>query len=309
MSEENTNTATEEISFEAGPLDDGAIHSFAEAFLAEEDTGDAEKTSGETVQAADDEPAIEAAGDSVGEEAPKVELISPQLANLARREKALRAREATIEAQVQQQVAAQLEAVKQMAMKNPSQFFKQLGVENTEDLAAMLWADKLGDDAPDTLKNRTADARMRQQMDEMKKMQADFQRQQQDVMAAQQRDQYVAHLNGFLSSVPADMPYLQAEYESDPAATLDALCVAASNLMESGTIPNARDVGAALEKEIASIAARYSSIGKPKENQTTAPSKVSAKPSTTLSESTTSGRTSAGSWDIEQVYKDIEKML
>lgn len=236
------------------------------------------------------------------EEAPAVQ-VSPQLALLARKEKALREREVALEASITERVKAALEGLRAKATANPSEYFRELGVEKPVELAADIYYNELGDDAPAEFKAKKQQIEAAKQLTEMKRLMSEWEKKQQEASATKDRDVYVSQLNGYLQSSLQDTPYLALEFEADQVGTLDAMCQAAANMMASGgPIPSAKQVAEALNGEIEKLATRYKSIGN---NTQKAPPAAASKP---VTQTLTSKQTSGNATQVEPAF-DKERVI
>lgn len=171
-------------------------------------------------------------------------LLSEQLASLAKRERQLREREQALknaEEAAKQQASEQLV---RLAVDDPAEFYRQLGVTNPADIALSLYSSELGEDAPPEIRER---ARMTRQQREAERQMQEMQQ----FVLQQKLQAYSAQLDGFLQSGPADNPYLNKEYSRDAAGTVEAMMMVADEIATStGRIPTARQVAAELERRI-----------------------------------------------------------
>jgi hypothetical protein len=233
--------------------------------------------------------------------------VSPQLALLAKKEKSLREREAAVETRVKEEVERQvkeaLESLRLEASQNPKEYLKKLGFERPVDVAADIYYDELGDDAPAEFKAKKQQIQANKQLAEMKRLVAEFEHKQAEAQSVKERDVYISQLNGYLQASLEGQPYLAAEYEDDPLGTLDAMMQAAANMIgSSGKVPSAKDVAEALNAEISKLATRYSQMGEKAQKETRPPS---GKPATT----TLTTKQTAGKANIQDPAFDKERTI
>jgi hypothetical protein len=245
---------------------------------------------------------------SAPEEQPKAEepapgLVSPQFALLAKKEKALREREAGIAAEVKRQVDEALAQLSQEVRQNPTEYFKKLGIERPVELAADIYYNELGDDAPSEFKAKQQQIQANKQLAEMKRLVSEFERKQAEAHATKERDVYISQLNGYLQASLEGQPYLAAEYADDPIGTLDAMMQAAANMIgSSGKVPSAKEVSEALNTEIAKWVTRHAQPGEKTQKVQSTPT---GKPATT----TLTTKQTAGKANIPEPDFDRERTI
>jgi hypothetical protein len=221
-------------------------------------------------------PAQEAAPDK------PEEILSPLLAEKARREREARAEIEALKGSKEQAVKDAREALVKELLQDPQGFIAKYGIDNPGDLAMHFYAADLGDDAPDDLKQQIG-------MNDLDRYKSDVQKEfealrnemaQREQMARNQAtlDQY----SGFLSEVPAELPYLRVEAQHDQQEALKTMAQVADFMYErDGKYPPASAVAQAIEDQIATQAARYKAIGQPQnvevQPQTVRPVETQAK--------------------------------
>jgi len=196
------------------------------------------------------------------EATPKEELLSPLLAEKSRREREARAEIESLKGSQEQAVAdARAELVKELT-SDPQGFIAKHGIENVGDLAMHFYAADLGEDAPDDLKAQIGMSDLerykQEQTKELASIRAEIAQREENARNAAVIDQY----DGFLSDVPADLPYLAVEAQHDQREALKAMAQVADVMQrENGVYPSAGEVAKLINREIEQQAARYKAIG------------------------------------------------
>ena len=269
MSEENTSGDNSQPQTESSFNIDNIISELTSEVSTQPAETEAEQTVETQAQPADN-PATEATT------AEQKELLSPLLAEKSRREREARAEIEALKGSREQAIAdARAELVKELT-SNPQEFIAKYGIENVGDLAMHFYAADLGEDAPDDLKAQIGisdfDRFKQEQAKELAAIRAEIA--QREELARNQAviDQY----DGFLSDVPADLPYLAVEVQHDQREALKAMAQVADVMQrQNGVYPTAGEVAKLIDREIAQQAARYKAIGQPatdvKQTQVTEP--------------------------------------
>jgi hypothetical protein len=266
--EQNAETQPESAQPTIDP-DDISSDSFFEALVDEivpPEQPPAQETSEQPQAQKEEESQAEQAGATDPESSTEQRPLSPLLAETSRREREARAEiEALKQSKEEAVEQAKLELLEEL-VTNPQgalQKYEKLKAA-AGDLALNFYAAELGEDAPDDLKQQVgmsdvdrklAALEARIEQERLLREQAAIQARNQAVL-----DQY----NGFLNSVPENLPYLASEVAADPNAALSAMAeVADSMYQKRGSYPAASEVAQLIEDQISSIAARYAAIQKP----------------------------------------------
>lgn len=198
-------------------------------------------------------------------------ILSAKLAEKARREREERAAREDFEKTKAQAVEAAKEALLDELLNDPQGFLSKYekARERAGDLALNFYAADLGEDAPDELRQQVGmserDRDLAAMREEIQTLRLEMQ--QREIHARNQAtiDQY----SGFLSDVPADLPYLAVEAQHDQHEALKTMAQVADHMFEqSGSYPSASEVAKAIDRELSRQAARYASIGKPQNVET-----------------------------------------
>tara|TARA_R110002020_G_scaffold207256_3_gene412672 strand:+ start:12137 stop:13054 length:918 start_codon:yes stop_codon:yes gene_type:complete len=250
MNEENTSGEDSQPQTEAFNVDN----------IISELTSDAPTSEATTEAPAQAEPEVEVAPEATPDE--QKELLSPLLAEKSRREREARAEIDALKGSQEQAVAdARADLVKEL-ISDPQGFIAKHDIENAGDLAMHFYAADLGDDAPDDLKAQIG-------MSDLERYKQDQAKQFEDLRAEiAQREEHarnkavIDQYDGFLSEVPADLPYLAVEAQHDQRETLKAMAQVADVMhQQNGVYPSAGEVAKLIDREIAQQAARYKAIG------------------------------------------------
>lgn len=204
--------------------------------------------------------------DAIQEEAapePK-EQLSPILAEKAKIEREMRAK---LEASEQAQAVAVEEARKEVLaelMSNPSAFINKYGIENPGDLALHFYAADLGDEAPDDLKAQVGMSELEQYKRSVEQRFKALEEEKAQAAENARNKAILDQYNGFLASVPGDMPYFAAEVGANQQEALMTMAEVADHMAQNGQYPSASEVAQLIERQLAETAQRYANINKPK---------------------------------------------
>jgi hypothetical protein len=195
--------------------------------------------------------------------------LSPLLAERARREKEARAELEQVRSSQEQAMAEFKKEFVAKMISNPQAFIQEHPElqEVVGDLALHFYAADLGEDAPDDLKKQVGMSDFERYQRSVEKRFEDLERQaiQREQVARDKAtlDQY----SGFLSEVPAELPYLAAEASHDAEEVLSTMAQVADHIYaQKGQYPSATEVASMIERELSATAARYAAIGKPTPN-------------------------------------------
>jgi len=319
---QETTTPTNAVT-DASPSDEGGGEDYLGAVEAKYATlfqSEAEPSDGESdqeAQPADGTPVPQEVGSAKDQPqaAPEAaaEGKSAQILALARRESALRAREkdyeTSFQAKVQEAVQAEIAKLRDVAVRNPADFYKQLGVEDYRPVANDLYYNIMGDEAPAEFRAKQTEHAIRNEIQELRAQVAAQQEAAKAQAGQAELRTYVSGLKGYVSgAAPESLPFLKAEFDADPDAAVEAMVTAASNLSQaSGVVPSAEQVAEALNRELEKIADRYV---KAASYRTQSKSTPSAQPTSTKTLSSTSPKSKSydGEFDHEEALRRAQRI-
>lgn len=267
-------TAVDVTDFEVGSLPKSYIDKIASQFETEttvESQKDAESASdhdeaSEQYQAnesTEESQTKEASsGSSTNEEAVT---NTQEILTLAHREKELRQKEEQLEARAKELATKDFETrsaeLRRLATSDPGKLFAELGVpeEQRVAFAELVFYETLGDDAPDSYKQRTEQLKRERELAELKARQDEQERYHQEREAMAKYQEYVGGLHGYLAAAkPESLPYLCANFSADPDATRQDMVQVAERLYEATKeVPSPEDVAREAESLLETYFSRY----------------------------------------------------
>lgn len=267
-------------------------------------------------QAASDKPPGEAAQHSLQDSAQSG--VAARLAEAAKAERARVSERKAWEEQQAKALADREQSLVNELLNDPQGFIKKynLSDKQLDVIGANFYAAVLGENTPDSIREKiqgsSVESRFRALEEQNKQLKeqllAEMQQQQQQAEAKA----VLAKYEGFLGSVPANLPYLAA---TDSGEALQAMAQVADHIwISEGRMPEPGEVAQLIENQLAETIARYSGIGT--KNVEQPPPVTSAKPQNkpqTLTETISADRAQPESLDeearIRQATKELDELL
>lgn len=202
-----------------------------------------------------------------------------------------------------------------LAKRDPARFYREvvgLAPEKLTDVAAPLYYEHLGDQAPEVLKQRNRDLALERQIEliraenEELKRSVEMREQEREVRA------YLNQVSAFAEGRADDYPFLAAQLEHDAENTLEALrSEAARYLQETGSIATPKQIAQSIE---AALEMHYLDLEKAaKRRKTSAPAKTAAvRPpaeSTPSASQLSDAPSGVGGWSREQADREVEALF
>lgn len=208
---------------------------------------------------------VQATPDSKKEEAtPAESALSPLLAARAKSDRELRAKLATQTTDSENAVANAEAALIQKLIDDPQGFIAAHGEKLADHVGALalnFYRADLGDDAPDDLKAQVGENRQSRFEADINKRFAQLEYEKQEATVIAELTVIKQQYEGFMASVPKELPYFAAEVANDPTEAYIAMATVADEMRkQTGQYPTASEVTNVIETQLTELAARYAAV-------------------------------------------------
>ncbi len=202
-----------------------------------------------------------------------------------------------------------------IAKRDPARFYREvvgLAPEKLTDVAAPLYYEHLGDQAPETLKQRNRDLALERQIEliraenEELKRSMDTREQEREVRA------YLSQVSAFAEGRADDYPFLAAQLEHDAENTLDALRQEAARfLQETGNVASPKQIAQSIES---ALEMHYLELEKAAKRRKQPATKMTQTATKSTSETPSSQQlhdapSATGGWSREQADREVEALF
>ncbi len=210
-----------------------------------------------------------------------------EILDRARKERESRKYEQQLKQSQQSTEEAVIARIKQMAVSDPARFYREVvGVDPSKlpDIAAPLYYENLGDQAPEVLKHKNEMLRIERKLEESEQRLARFET---EILTQNQQrevDAYFGQVTTFPEGRDEDYPFLSANLTDRPDATAEALKARALEyFQETGVAATPKQIAQALESDLeqyyTSLQSAYERKSKQAKSKTpSTPAKTTAAP-------------------------------